>query len=215
MMANFNLHYDNSYDQMTIIPSLVKMSSTLINSTDISIPPSPSHSITESPPNDPLPIVTDVELPSSHLYRLNYFSSNEDLQNFKSFNPSPRFPCNALVRRDEIEQHWLIHFNVDCVLNSSIIQQCPKSAYGCTFQYERFEPCQIDGQSIQIRFDKRNDAIAFEWYPTINEGHNENFSLLDLPSEILEKILLKLDSLSLRNISFVCRVRILFFVFQY
>jgi len=52
---------------------------------------------------------------------------------------------------------------------------------------------------------KKNDAIAFEWYPKIIEENNEQIGLLDLPLEILEKILLKLDSLSLRNISFVCR----------
>jgi hypothetical protein len=209
MMADFNLHYDNSSDPLTI-PSLVKMSSTLINLTDISIPsvPPPLHTPTESLQNDPLPIIIDTELPSSYLYRLNYFSLNEHLQNFKTFNRSPRFPCHALCRRDEIEQHWLIHINVDCILNTSLIQQCSKSAYGCTFQYERLEPCQIDGQSIGICFDKRNDAIAFQWYPIINEEHNEKSGLTDLPSEILTNIFRRLDSLSLRNISLVSRVRI-------
>jgi hypothetical protein len=67
-----------------------------------------------------------------------------------------------------------------------------------------------------MRFDPTNDAIAFEWYPEIIEEHNEKLDLLDLPSEILSNILLKLDSLSLRNISLVCRVRFsLCLVFEY
>ena len=213
MMADFNLHYKNSTDVITT-PSLVKMSSTVINSTDISIPslPSPSSSITEPIQIDPMPIISDLELPSSQIYRLNYFSSNKPPQNLASFNKSPRFYCHALCRRDEIEQHWHIHFHVDCNLNTSFIQQCPKSQYGCTFQYECFEPCQANGQAIQIRFDEKNDAIAFEWNPTIIEGSNEKLGLLDLPSEILANILLKLDSLSLRNISLVSRVRISYLI---
>jgi len=215
-MADFNLQYDNS-SNLTAMPSLVKMSSTLINLPDVSISsPSLSHSITELPSDDPSPIISDVGLPPSHIYRLNYFSSNPHLENFSSFNKSPRFYCHALCRRDEIEQHWLIHFQVDCILNTSLIQQCPKSQYGCSFQYERLEPCQIDGQSIRMRFDPTNDAIAFEWYPELIEEHNEKLDLLDLPSEILSNILLKLDSLSLRNISLVCRVRFsLCLVFEY
>ncbi len=211
-MADFNLHSDNSYDQQITIPSLVKMSSTLINSNDISIPNpvslSSSHLISKSTENEPMPIISDIDLPNSHIYRLNYFSSNKSLENFKIFNKSPRFSCLALCRRDEFEQHWYIHLRIDCILNTSLIQQCPKSEYGCKFQYERLEPCQNNGQSIQIRFDEKNDAIAFEWYPNIIEENHQQSYLLDLPSEILEKILLKLDSLSLRNISLVSRVRI-------
>ncbi|CAF3746717.1 unnamed protein product [Rotaria sordida] len=207
MMIDFNLHYDKYSDPMTI-PSLVKMSSTLINSCDISIPPSSTpvtqNSTKELSQNDLMPIISDMELPSSYIYRLNYFSSNKYLKNLTSFNKKPRFYCHALCRRDEIEQHWHIHFRIDCILNSSLIQQCPKSQYGCKFQYERLEPCQINGQSIRIRFDQINDAIAFDWYPTIIEDYNEKLDLLSLPSEILTNILLKLDSLSLRNISLVC-----------
>ena len=40
----------------------------------------------------------------------------------------------------------------------------------------------------------KNDAIAFQWYPMITEENNEKLALLDLPSEILEKILLKFSS---------------------
>jgi hypothetical protein len=210
-MSDFNLHNDNSSNQMTTTPSLVRMSSTLINATDISIPipHSSSDSNLEFSQNEPMSIISDIELPSSHIYRLNYFSStNSTQQNFTSFNKSPRFSCHALCRRDEIEQHWHIHFRIDCVLNTLLIQQCPKSQYGCTFQYQHLEPCQNNGQPIQIRFDEKNDAIAFEWYPNIIEENNQRSDLLNLPSEILEKILLKLDSLSLRNISLVCRVRI-------
>jgi hypothetical protein len=208
-MSDLNLHYDNSSNQTTT-PSLVKMSSTLINSTDISLPisPSPLDSNSELSQNEPMSIISDIELATSHIYRLNYFSSNKSDKNFKIFNKSPEFYCNALCRRDEIEQHWHIHFRIDCILNTSFIQQCPKSQYGCRFQYERLEPCQLNGQSIKIRFDEINDAIAFEWYPKILEENTQQLSLLDFPSEILEKILLKLDSLSLRNISLVCRVRL-------
>ncbi|CAF3097756.1 unnamed protein product [Rotaria sp. Silwood2] len=206
-MIDFNLHYDNSTDQMTT-PSLVKMSSTLINSSDMPLTsssnPSTSNSIIELSQNDPMSIISDMELPSSHIYRLNYFSLNKHLKTLTSFNKRPVFYCHALCRRDEIEQHWHIHFRIDCILNSGLIQQCPKSQYGCKFQYERLEPCQMNGQSIQIRFDQNNDAIAFDWYPTINEDYNDKLDLLNLPSEILTNILLKLDSLSLRNISLVC-----------
>jgi hypothetical protein len=215
-MEDFNLHYDNSSDQSSI-PSLVKMSSTLVNATDILIPPHPppSPSDAELSPTEPMPIISDMELPSSHIYRLNYFSSNEHLSNISSFNKSPRFPCLALCRRDEFEKHWLIHFHVDCILNTSLIQPCPKYQYGCRFEYERLEPCQNTGQSIRIRFDERNDAIAFEWYPLITEEINEKSGLLDLPSELLERILFQLDSLSIRNISLVCRVRNLLLIFHH
>jgi hypothetical protein len=206
-MEDFNLHHDTISDQSSI-SSLVKMSSTLVHSMDISIPehPLPSPTDTEESQTNPMPIISDMELPSSYIYRLNYFSSNEHRSNINSFNKSPRFSCLALCRRDEFEQHWHIHFHIDCILNTFLIQPCPKYQYGCRFEYEHLEPCQNTGQSIQIRFDEKNDAIAFEWYPILTEEINQKSQLLDLPSEILEKILYQLDSLSLRNISLVCRV---------
>ncbi|CAF3648031.1 unnamed protein product [Rotaria sp. Silwood1] len=207
-MIDFNLNYDISSDKI-LVPSLVKMSSTLVNSSDISKLSSSNslttNSITESVENNSMSIISDMELPTSFIYRLNYFSSNTHYKPLTSFNKRPVFYCHALCRRDEIEQHWHIHFRIDCILNLSLIQQCPKSQYGCKFQYERLEPCQFNGQSIQIRFDQMNDAIAFDWYPNINEDYNNELDFFRLPSEILTNILLKLDSLSLRNISLVCR----------
>ncbi len=207
-MEEFNLNYDIDSNESSI-PSLVKMSSTLVNLTDIPIPEHPidSHSDTQLSQIEPMSIISDIELPSSYIYRLNYFSSNEHRLNINSFTKSPRFSCLALCRRDEIEQHWNIHSQVDCILNTSLIQPCPKYQYGCRFEYERLEPCQTTDEPIRIRFDERNDAIAFEWYPSMAEEANECSPLLDLPSEILEKILRQLDSLSLRNISLVCHVR--------
>ena len=207
-MTNCNLPDASSIDQM---PSLVKMSSTLINQSDISISSTfPSNSLTELSQNDPMPNISDTELPSSFIYRLNYFSSNNLPSTLTSFKKSPKFYCHSLCRRDEIEQHCQIHSHIDCILNTSLFQQCPKSQYGCKFQYERLEPCQLDGRSIRIRFDQKNDAIAFEWYPVITNHCHDNLSLLHFPTEILENILQKLDSLSLRNVSVVCHVRILF-----
>lgn len=209
-MKNFNLNSDHFSDQMTM-PSLVKMSSTLINSTDMTLPistSSSSDSNSDLSKTKPMPMILDSALPYSYIYRLNYFSSNKYPKTFQTFDKTPKFYCHALCRRDEIEQHWHIHFNIDCILNTSLIQQCPKCQYGCTFQYERLEPCQKTDEPIRIRFDERNDAIAFEWYPNIIEKTNEQSYLLDLPSELIEKILFQLDSLSLRNISLVCHVRI-------
>jgi hypothetical protein len=210
MMVNFNLHYEHSseHNDPRTTPSLVKMSSTLINPSDIPTVSPSLHLTTDVSQINPMPIISDMELPSSHIYRLNYLSSNKYLDNLSSFNKNPHFFCHALCRRDEIEQHWYIHYRIDCILNTSLIQQCPKSLYGCSFQYECLEPCQTDGQSIRIRFDQHNDAIAFEWKPSILEENNPHIGLLDLPSETLDNILLKLDSLSLRNISLVCLVRI-------
>lgn len=210
---DFNSNYNNSSDQISS-PSLVKMSSTLINVADISEDslPSTTQLSTSTTDIEPMPSISDMDLPSSFIYRLKFFSSGEHEENVKSFNKSPRFYCHALCRRDEIEQHWLTHFHVDCILNKTLIQQCPKSQYGCNFQYERLEPCQNHGQAIQIRFDRLNDAVAFDWYPNI-EYISGNVSLIDLPTEILAKIFEKLDSLSLRNVSVVCRVRI--FLIEY
>lgn len=209
--------YDGNSSSQSSIPSLVKMSTTLINPMDIPITSDPlPSSLFNSPLSEiePMPIISDIDSPSSHIYRLNYFSSNTHPQNLNSLEKSLRFSCLAVCRRDEFEQHCLIHLHVDCILNTFLTQQCPKSQYGCPFQYQHLEACQKNGEPMRIRFDEKNDAIAFESYPTIAEATNENSSFLDLPSEILEKILLKLDSLSLRNISLVCRVRNLLFSFD-
>jgi len=199
-------HLYPTTNQTIITPSLVQMSTTLITSSTLSTP-TPQPISSQSIENEPLPIINDIQMPYSYLYRLKFFSSEDYSRTLTTINPSPRFACLALCRRDEIEAHYLIHFHVDCILNTSFIQSCPKWQYGCTFQSERVEPCQSNGQSVQIRFDELNDAIAFQWYPISSEQFNQQCPLLDLPSEILEKILLQLDSLSLRNVSLVCHVR--------
>jgi hypothetical protein len=33
-----------------------------------------------------MPIISNIKLPSPHIHRLNYFSSNKSLPNFTSFN---------------------------------------------------------------------------------------------------------------------------------
>lgn len=212
-MADFNLNFDKICDRMTL-PSLVQMSATLINPSDIaklSLSLPPEQSVTEESEDDPMPIISDIDFPSSFLYRLKYFSSHHNQNSVKSFQKSPRLFCNALCRRDEVEHHWLTHFSVDCVLNTSLIELCPKSQYGCKFQYERMEPCRINGDSIRIRFDQLNDAVTFDWHPNVTNDNHEA-QLITLPSEILIYIFQRLDSLSLRNISLVCRVRLILFL---
>ncbi|UJR21889.1 hypothetical protein I4U23_024961 [Adineta vaga] len=204
-MINFNDNYDES-SNLDTLPSLLKMSSTVLNSSEtFTQTPSSYNSTTDLPSDESIPIISDIETASSQMYRLNYLFSNTYPNNLTSFDPSPRFNCNALCRRDEIESHWLIHFHVDCILNTALIQQCPKARYGCKFQYERLEPCRSSGQSIQLCFDRANDAISFNWYPMIEKAENYTLNLLDFPIELLEKILSNLDSLSLRNLSCVCR----------
>ena len=202
-------HLPHSFNSsQTTMPSLVQMSRTLIDSTDISNSSNSSSTLSNSSsvPIEPMPIISDLESSSSYIYRLNYFSSHQYPENVTSLNKSLRFPCLALCRRDEFEQHCLIHLFVDCFLNTYLIQQCPKSQYGCQFQYEHLQPCLNNGQPMRLRFDEKNDAIAFELHSNIPEDNNQRWTLLDLPAEILQKILLKLDSLSLRNLSLVCRV---------
>ena len=40
-------------------------------------------------------IISDSELPTSHIYRLKYFASNKHVHNSSSFNINPRFYCHA------------------------------------------------------------------------------------------------------------------------
>ena len=194
------------------MPSLVQMSTTLISASDVpDLPPSISN--TSLLPMEPMPIISDLEASSSYIYRLNYFSSHRYSPNVTTLNKSLRFPCLAVCRRDEFERHCLIHLFIDCILNTYLIQQCPKSQYGCQFQYEHLQPCLTNGQPMRLRFDERNDAIAFELHPDIIEENNQQSTLLDLPPELLQKILFNLDSLSLRNLSLVCRVSDLIFIY--
>lgn len=192
------------------MPSLVQMSTTVINASDIPND-SPLISNTSLLPMESLPIISDLETPTSYIYRLNYFSSHRYSPNVTSVNKSLRFPCLALCRRDEFERHCLIHLFIDCILNTYLIQQCPKSQYGCQFQYEHLQPCLTDGQPMRLRFDEKNDAIAFELHLNTIEENNQPSALLDLPPELLQKILFNLDSLSLRNLSLVCQVSDLIF----
>lgn len=209
MMENFSMNPPpNSISSSS--PSLVQMSYTSVNSADLpmttasdSIKPTTESFVS----SDEFPSIrSEFEFPTSFIHRLNYFARQSSNFLDINFSQCPRFPCLACCRRDEIERHLKIHEMIDCVLNTSLIEQCPKAQYGCTVRWQRLQPIQKTGEPIHIRFDRENDAIAFEWYPTIRSTENQMTFLMDLPPEVLREILLHLDSLSLRNTSLVCRV---------
>jgi hypothetical protein len=204
MMSMINV--DTSTSQH--LSALASLNSTTIDSIEL---PNVSNSSNIEHSNSSLSIVDNViqseqNFPSSYIYRLNYFASLNKLTENCTFSDNISFACLACCRRDEIEQHLLVHYWIDSMLNTSLIQRCPKARYGCLFQTKRFEPCQSNNQPIEIHFDRINDAIAFQWYPTETHECNASRQLLDLPTEVLIKILLRLDSLSLRNLSRVCHV---------
>ena len=217
-MAHLNLGALEG-DDLGNTPSLVKMSFTPIHRLDVPDPiplyrldvpePSSSPSQKETTRVSSTSIQSEIEHPSSFIHRLTYFSSDPQAENLSTFTGNPEFSCAACCRRDEIERHWRIHYSVDCVLSTSLIQRCPKFQYGCSFQSTRMEPCRSNGQPIRIRFDRRNDAIAFEFPPTGTDEPSESVGLVDLPPELLMAILSRLDSLSLRNTSLVCSVSFL------
>ena len=203
-MSNYTL----ASPDLSSVPSLIRMSSIPIDpSAAPSISPSAQTTVTPLPAL-PMPIVSDCALPSSFLYRLHFFSLLDP-----GATPPPvchehlRFACAAVCRRDEIEQHWHIHNRIDCVLNTTLVERCPKSQYGCPFQCARLEACRSNGARIRIGFDSRNDAVAFQWHLPSAHAPSDLSQFINLPSELLMKILLELDSLSLRNVSVVCHVR--------
>lgn len=208
-MTHLQPDTSNSHEFNTA-PSLVKTFLTPIYRLDVPEPSSPAmheEISTVTPAMPPTPVQPETDDPLSFIHRMKYFASDPQAENLSSFNENPEFSCAACCRRDEIEQHWRIHYSVDCVLNSSLIQRCPKFQYGCSFQTTRMEPCRANGQPIRLRFDRRNDAIAFEFTPTVIDDASGSVELMDLPSEILMAILSTLDSLSIRNVSLVCSVR--------
>ena len=207
-MADFTLN--SPANSSAAGASLVQMSYTSINAADLPMTSASSEAepITESSTtSDVFPTVqSELEFPTSYLHRLNFFATTPADSKEIIFSQNPRFPCLACCRRDEIERHYKIHETIDCVLGTTVIEQCPKVQYGCTVRWQRLEPVQKTGEPIRIRFDRRNDAIAFEWYPEANADERQTKFLMDLPTEVLTEILRHVDSLSLRNLSLVCRV---------
>jgi hypothetical protein len=204
IMPNFTL----GSPEPSSVPSLIRMSSIPIDPSSAPVI-SPSAQTTATPlPALPMPIVSDCAFPSSFPYRLHFFSLvDPGTRRAPVFHEHPRFACAAVCRRDEIEQHWHIHNRIDCVLNTTLVERCPKSQYGCSFQCARLEACRSNGDRIRIGFDPRNDAVAFQWHLPSANAPSDLSQLINLPSELLMKILLELDSLSLRNVSVVCHVR--------
>ena len=135
------------------------------------------------------------------------------------------FPCNEIVRRDEFPVHWndyhlVLQTGIHC-----IVERCPMFGYGCKHGRVRLSPdpngsCLIYNEDADCfglklpvnlvegeegsssgeyaRWLQKKQELAFYGY----EDENKSYDVLSqLPFEVLKKICLGLDSLSLWSLS--------------
>lgn len=98
-----------------------------------------------------------------------------------------RVDCESILRRDEYLEHYSFFHNFLFPNLESIHKYCPLNNYGCDY-FTNGVCFDIDGKSSDICLDQINGHIRFRINDNeINEECND-INLLDLPSEILFRI---------------------------
>jgi hypothetical protein len=114
--------------------------------------------------------------------------------------PCHSFGCGKFVRRDQFQSHMINHlqFMIDLPLK---VCRCPLYSIGCDFGTVRYQPknCQFDFSSEMSSFVILNPAMVKS-----ESSSSDDFSLLNLPLEVLLHILFYLDSMSYWSLSQTC-----------
>lgn len=118
--------------------------------------------------------------------------------------------CNHLLRRDHYNDHYFLYHDFINSLSTEIDKQCPLQTYGCQHFDRVFEfysdKCMTD--KLELIYDKQTKAFLFK--PCRNECRNDGYCYLqDLPCDVLNIILDKLDSYSLFNLSLTSKVNLI------
>ena len=124
------------------------------------------------------------------------------------------FLCNQVFRRNEYCWHFQnAHCDFYSSLNGWIEETCPYKQYGCAFTQHRLVP---HNSHFRIAFDRHNSCVTTKHVDkvTVNingnsvdkhqHSANNNINILDMPVEIMLKILAYLDSYSIRQVMLTC-----------
>ncbi|RDD41825.1 F-box only protein 40 [Trichoplax sp. H2] len=123
--------------------------------------------------------------------------------------------CNQYFRRGEYRQHVKFsHTQTQCELSGWFKQRCPLAQYGCPFLCSVLKPNAGEiGLDLQLgSYILRNyDKESTYWRDSVESKNTRGGTelqycpMLDLPDEVIERILLLLDSYSMYNLSLTCR----------
>lgn len=126
----------------------------------------------------------------------------ETIPKFLQHNFMYRVPCSQVLHRHEFSSHFKnVHSDIHGGLGW-MEQRCPFAQYGCPYVRHRLHPTT---QEASVVFSQ--DLGTFGIKPLkCNDNHSRDCYLTLLPSELLEVICEWLDSFSLRNLSFTCKI---------
>ncbi|CAF0966530.1 unnamed protein product [Brachionus calyciflorus] len=120
--------------------------------------------------------------------------------------------CNELLRRDEFSEHYDLYHNFIFNNSEDIDKECPFRQYGCgyfkrkydfmftkSFQYD--QDLKYNFLNADLCHNKLTNQITFNLNNLNIESNKGDYSLLDLPFDILYEIFKNLDSLSIYTLS--------------
>ncbi|XP_065072362.1 F-box only protein 30-like isoform X2 [Rhopilema esculentum] len=130
----------------------------------------------------------------------------ETIPKFQSTYPMYSIPCQVSLRRDQYCSHFKnVHDDIHGGLNYWTQHRCPLAQYGCTYIRNRLRP---GSKEASVVFDHDIDNFGIRPTKVLNCGKQETgneFALLCLPVELIEKIAMYLDSFSINQFSKSCR----------
>lgn len=130
----------------------------------------------------------------------------ETIPKFQKNYPMCSIPCGVDLRRDQYCSHFKnVHTDVHGGLNYWIQQRCPLAQYGCPYVRERLRPGSKEGCLV---FDHEIDNFGVMpscFGSQCSKEEGPTFDLLSLPFELIEKIVIYLDSFSINQFAKACR----------
>uniref|UniRef100_A0AC35G2R5 TRAF-type domain-containing protein n=1 Tax=Panagrolaimus sp. PS1159 TaxID=55785 RepID=A0AC35G2R5_9BILA len=110
------------------------------------------------------------------------------------------FTCTAVMRRDEISNHWKYHTDVLQLIDGGIIKRCPSAPNGCDFYVRQLIP----KNGGRIRFDEITRQFVYDPESVIPSSlHTSDATELGdfINPHILRLLLPFLDTASIRTLS--------------
>lgn len=140
------------------------------------------------------------------------------------FQPKPKqmftFRCAQDFRRDEYHAHYHnVHSDIMGSMSGWMERRCPKWQYGCPAIFTIIHPYPYPSQIVynNLRESFGHLIGCFDLHRTLDETGCDSdaksflsesvkpFPLMQLPPEVLEQIISKLDGFSLNNVSMTCK----------
>ena len=106
--------------------------------------------------------------------------------------------CALALRREEVTEHRIAHLSLSQQLRNIA---CPMQSYGCPYKPQSIEL--IPDRAV-CRFDFDVCGIVVDWDPVTSFGVDYDM-ISYLPYNVMDLIMDRLDSLSLRNLSATSR----------